>query len=63
MERQRKPEWLRINQKDIGKLGHVSKLVTNMELNTVCQAANCPNRLECFAKNRHIYDFRQCLYS
>lgn len=50
MERLRKPEWLRVNSKDIGKLGHVNRLIDSLGLNTVCKEANCPNRLECFAK-------------
>ncbi len=50
MERLRKPEWLRVNTKDMNKLGHVNRLIDSLGLNTVCKEANCPNRLECFAK-------------
>lgn len=50
MERLRKPEWLRVNSKDLSKLGHVNRLIDTLGLNTVCKEASCPNRLECFAK-------------
>lgn len=50
MKRLRKPEWLRVNSKDLSKLGHVNRLIDTLGLNTVCKEANCPNRLECFAK-------------
>lgn len=50
MERQRKPEWLRVKKSDIGKLKHVNRMIDTMGLNTVCKEANCPNRLECYAK-------------
>lgn len=35
---------------DIGKLKHVNRMIDTMGLNTVCKEANCPNRLECYAK-------------
>ncbi len=50
MERLRKPAWLRVNAKDMNKLGQVNRLIDTLGLNTVCKEANCPNRLECFAK-------------
>lgn len=50
MERLRKPAWLRVNTKDMNKLGQVNRLIDTLGLNTVCKEANCPNRLECFAK-------------
>jgi lipoyl synthase len=46
-----KPEWLRkkvnINYDNIEK---VRDYLTNLNLNTVCQSANCPNIFECFSK-------------
>lgn len=50
MERLRKPAWLRVNTKDMNKLGQVNRLIDTLGLNTVCKEANCPNRVECFAK-------------
>lgn len=50
MERLRKPKWLRVKKNDVGKLGHVNRLIDSLGLNTVCKEANCPNRLECYAK-------------
>lgn len=44
----KKPDWLKVKM----KLGNTNNLVENtieeLELNTVCKEANCPNRMECF---------------
>ena len=50
MEIKRKPEWLRIEKKPVENLDYVTKLLDELSLNTVCHAANCPNRLECYSK-------------
>lgn len=50
METKRKPEWLRIKKRQGENLGYVSKLLKDLSLNTVCEAANCPNRAECYSK-------------
>lgn len=44
------PEWFKVkyNQKAVEE---VSELMTNLELNTVCKEANCPNLGECFQKH------------
>jgi lipoyl synthase len=46
----RKPEWLRIKKREGENLGYVNHLLKDLSLNTVCEAANCPNRAECFSK-------------
>lgn len=46
----RKPEWLRINMAKGRNLGYVKDILTKHSLNTVCEEANCPNRMECFSK-------------
>jgi len=51
----RKPEWLRVKSFSGEGFDHVNRLLKEHGLNTVCQAANCPNRGECF--NRGIATF------
>lgn len=46
----RKPEWLRINLKTGRSLDYVNNILKEFSLNTVCQEAKCPNRMECFSK-------------
>jgi len=46
---QRKPEWMRVKLSSTAHLNKVNNLLHSYNLNTVCQAANCPNRLECFS--------------
>jgi lipoic acid synthetase len=46
-----RPDWLRIRLAgDHAGLNQVEKVLTSLKLNTVCEEANCPNRLECFRK-------------
>lgn len=45
----RKPEWMRVKLNSTAHLNKVTGLLSNLNLNTVCEAANCPNRLECFS--------------
>lgn len=47
--RQPKPEWLRIRVRNGGKMEEVEELLKSLSLNTVCEEANCPNRIECFS--------------
>ncbi|WP_353095962.1 lipoyl synthase [Tissierella praeacuta] len=46
----RKPEWIRVKLQggDVSK--KVDALLSDLSLNTVCDEANCPNRMECFAR-------------
>ncbi|HDQ15182.1 MAG TPA: lipoyl synthase [Sediminispirochaeta sp.] len=46
----KKPDWLKVPIRSGENLQTVKKLLKELELNTVCQAANCPNRMECFSQ-------------
>jgi len=45
----RKPEWLRTKIGHYKNLSTVEDTLKDLHLNTVCDAANCPNRSECFS--------------
>jgi len=45
-----KPEWLRIRHTDAPDRAVVEKILEDLNLNTVCKEAMCPNYLECFAR-------------
>jgi lipoyl synthase len=45
----RLPEWLRRPIARTGVAGSVAQMLEELELNTVCQSAKCPNRGECFS--------------
>ena len=47
-KRDRKPPWLKVTAFGGEGYERVSHLLADLHLNTVCQAANCPNRGECF---------------
>lgn len=51
----KKPDWLRIKVQGDGKYAEVEGLLKELGLNTVCEEANCPNRMECF--NRRTATF------
>ncbi len=44
-----KPTWLRVKAPQKERIGQLSDLLVNLQLNTVCQEASCPNIGECFA--------------
>ena len=44
-----KPDWLRVKAPQRERIGEVSDLLLDLNLNTVCQEASCPNIGECFA--------------
>ncbi len=46
--KRRKPDWLKIKAVGGDKFKEVNQLITEYGVQTVCQAANCPNRSECF---------------
>lgn len=48
--RLRKPEWIRVKMQGGTSSNKVRGLVDDLELNTVCSEANCPNRMECFQR-------------
>ncbi|KGG20137.1 MULTISPECIES: lipoyl synthase [Prochlorococcus] len=44
-----KPDWLRVKAPQHERIGYVADLLSDLNLNTVCQEASCPNIGECFA--------------
>jgi lipoic acid synthetase len=46
----RKPDWLRIRVQSGYQREQVETLLGSLSLHTVCEEANCPNRMECFNK-------------
>ena len=44
-----KPDWLRVKAPQRERIGEVADLLLDLNLNTVCQEASCPNIGECFA--------------
>jgi lipoyl synthase len=46
----RKPDWLKVKLRGGGGLAEVDGLLRGLRLHTVCQEANCPNRMECFSR-------------
>lgn len=47
---ERKPEWLKIKVQDNSDKRQVEEMLGRLGLNTVCEEANCPNRMECFSR-------------
>ena len=45
---QKKPEWIRVKMQGGGVSTEVKNLISDLSLNTVCNEANCPNRMECY---------------
>ena len=46
----RLPPWLRRNLEPGGGHGETADLITELNLETVCSSAKCPNRLECWSQ-------------
>lgn len=46
----RKPPWLRVHHPRAADTRHIRKLLNDLDLNTVCEHAACPNVAECFAR-------------
>lgn len=46
---QRKPEWLKVRLHNTKELNYVKKTLRSLKLHTVCEEANCPNRVECYS--------------
>ena len=51
---ERKPEWLKVryNQEAVSE---VAELMRELNLNTVCREANCPNLGECYRKHTSTF--------
>jgi len=45
------PPWLRIKLPNNDHFSSTSGLIDDLNLNTVCQSAKCPNKWECYSKN------------
>lgn len=43
-----KPEWLRVKAPQWQRIGSVTEILRDLNLNTVCEEASCPNIGECF---------------
>ena len=48
--RLKKPEWIRVKMQGGTVSNNVNSLISDLSLNTVCNEANCPNRMECFER-------------
>ena len=46
----RKPEWIRTKVQGGAATKKVNSMISDLSLNTVCDEANCPNRMECFER-------------
>ncbi|WP_024469606.1 lipoyl synthase [Treponema pedis] len=46
----KKPKWLQLRVQGDGNTANVKNLIRTLNLHTVCHEANCPNRMECFAR-------------
>lgn len=49
-ERQRKPDWIRVKAPTTKGYGETRQLMRDLNLNTVCEEAACPNIGECWTK-------------
>jgi len=45
------PSWLHRTIPSGGKIAETNKILSSLGLNTVCEEAKCPNRLECYSYN------------
>ncbi|QAT61016.1 MULTISPECIES: lipoyl synthase [Tissierellales] len=45
-----KPEWIKVKIQGGNVSGKVNSLISELSLNTVCNEANCPNRMECYER-------------
>ena len=48
---QRLPKWLKRNIPKGNNVGHTTELLSELKLETVCDNARCPNRMECYSQN------------
>jgi lipoic acid synthetase len=45
------PPWLRVKLPSSRDYGNTGALLRDLDLNTVCQSARCPNKWECFSRS------------
>lgn len=48
--RAKRPDWLKVKLQGGQATEKVKVLLSELSLNTVCQEANCPNRMECYSR-------------
>lgn len=48
--RLKKPEWIRVKMQGGTISNKVNSLISDLSLSTVCNEANCPNRMECYER-------------
>lgn len=48
MAYQRKPEWLKTKMQVNAQFSHVSRVITEHKLHTICTSGRCPNMSECW---------------
>lgn len=46
-----KPDWLRVKAPQWERVGNVKDILRDLQLNTVCEEASCPNIGECFSNS------------
>lgn len=51
----KKPDWMKIKVRGSGKFMAVEDLLSDLNLNTVCVEANCPNKMECFERKTSTF--------
>ena len=50
LEMLKKPEWLHVRYAQTPNMDAVEEILRNLNLNTVCKEAHCPNCWECFSR-------------
>jgi lipoyl synthase len=50
-----KPDWLKIKPPESGTFSDIKKIITALNLHTVCQEAHCPNMSECWSKGNYTF--------
>ena len=48
--RERKPEWIKVRLPNNPKFWSTKSMVADLDLHTVCEEAQCPNRWECWSQ-------------
>ncbi|WHH61737.1 lipoyl synthase [Petroclostridium sp. X23] len=51
----RKPEWLKVKSYSGENMDFVQTILNELSLNTVCQEASCPNRMECYNRKTSTF--------
>ena len=68
MQIKRKPEWLKVKLPSSQEFKHVKGILSDLNLHSICQEAQCPNVTECFNSGTATFLIlgnictRRCLY-